>query len=318
MITNSKILITGGLGFIGSHLINFLRETNEIYVIDKADICGSSFDLIGLSDHQNIKVIKADLYEDLSTLKDLPNDFNYIIHAAGILGIQNVIDNPYETVLSNGLGAINIAKFCRGQKKLKKFLFFSTSEIYGINANKNYENSPAILPSEGIRWCYAVSKFYGEYVFKGAHKKFALPYSVVRPFNIYGPYRSGTNAITSFVKNSLNNKDINITGDGLQQRCWCYIDDFISGIVKILENQESIGNAFNIGNDSESISIVDLAKQIISITGSKSSINIGTEHIEDVSNRKPNIEKAKEILGYNARVNLEEGLLLTIDWHRSL
>lgn len=318
MIKNCKILITGGLGFIGSHLISSLYKENKVYVLDKADSRESSLNLMGLSSHNNITIIKADLYNTLAELNELPDNFEYIVHAAGILGVKNVIDNPYETIIANGLGAINIAEFCRKQKNLKKVLFFSTSEVYGVEANQSGEDSPLILPSDGVRWCYATSKFYGEYIFRSAHKKFGLPFSIVRPFNIYGPFRTGSNAVSSIINNSLKNNVINITGDGLQTRCWCYISDFIAGITEILIQPNAVGQVFNIGNDNEAITIIDLAKKIVKLTGSISEINVGSEHIEDVNNRKPNIEKAKNLLQYNPVVTLDEGLNNTVNWFKNI
>lgn len=315
MIQNSKILITGGLGFIGAHLIKALHKSNDIHVLDHNKISRSPFGLMGLVLMKNVAFIEGDLC-DQELFKNLEDDFDYIIHAAGILGIQNVMQNPYRTIHGNSLSVINVAEFSKHQKQLKKLLFFSTSEIYGVNATDTDELSDAIIPSNGARWCYATSKFFGEYVFKGINKEYGVPISIVRPFNVYGTYRFGSNAVSNIIARSINNEIINITGDGSQTRCWCYISDFIDGIQKILLHKSTGENIFNIGNDANPISIIDLATQILSLTGSKSKINVSGDYIEDVHYRAPNINRAKKLLGYEPVVDLNTGLNHTINWFK--
>jgi len=196
---------------------------------------------------------------------------------------------------------------------LQRFVLFSTSEVYGVEAFNCKEEDPAIIPSVGSRWIYASSKCFSEHLLRAYIKEHKIFGTIVRPFNIYGPLRRGTNAMTALVNAALNGSDITVEGDGKQSRCWCYIEDAIDGMLKILLADYLNGEAFNLGNDSEPISILHLAEKICSLLNSPSEIKVLHNKHEDVLNRAPNINKARAILGFNPTTSLKNGIIKLSD-----
>lgn len=309
-----KVLITGGLGFIGAHLARFyIHKGATVVLLDKGNERQSSFFEMGFNNHPNLQVLNGDILND-SFLKDLGTDFDVIIHAAGILGIQKVCEQPFLTADVNVFGTRKILDFAIRQKKLTRFLLFSTSEVYGKEAFWAEENSPSIIPNKGSRWIYASSKQFSEYLLKAFIHEFNVPGIIVRPFNIYGPYRKGSNAITTFVMKALNNEQIVISGSGNQVRAWCHIDDFIEGIHKMIIKENIIGEAFNLGNSDQPISILDLANLVCAQLNSKSEVVVSHNDTDDVQNRIPNIEKARNLLGFSPKISLTEGIHSLFVW----
>ena len=230
------------------------------------------------------------------------------------MGINRVGERPLLTCEANVLGTRNILELAARQKDLKYFLLFSTSEIYGIKAANSKESDPAIIPNEGTRWVYASSKSFSEYLLKAYIKERSIPGVILRPFNIYGPYRKGSNAMTTLITQALSGEMISLSGNGLQTRSWCYIKDFIRGIYQILQDENLIGETFNLGNDLEPISMLDLAHLICKLTQSSSEIKILHNYRDDVLNRSPNLEKAKHLFNYAPITSLEEGIKKVISW----
>lgn len=312
MIKNSRLLITGGSGFIGAHLASQLVEDNEVLVLDRNHPTNSSLEMLGIIDHKNLNFYSSDITNiSCSEIFDKIGTVDYIIHAAGVLGIQKVAEMPMQTMEVNGIGTFNMLKLALMQKKIKRFLYFSTSEIYGSQTSKMSETMDAHISTVGIRWNYATSKLFGEYLVKAAQVEHGLPGTIVRPFNVYGPYRLGSNAMTTLIRNALENKKIMISGDGSQKRSWCYIQDFIQGIILSMCSASSVGESFNIGNDTPNITMYDLACKIVKILHSHSEILITGNKIEDVLQRQPDISKTKRLLNYDPCVGLEEGILKT-------
>lgn len=309
-----KILITGGLGFIGIHtIINIINnyQYNNIVLLDEKINCFFKIQNEVIT-YPNIEYIKGSILEE-KIFDNLEKDFDYIIHTAGILGITKVAKESILTLDVNILGTINLLNFVAKQKNLKRFLTFSTSEIYGSIAEDLSEEMPAVIPSVGSRWCYAASKLITEQYTKAYQREKNVPYTIIRPFNIYGPYREGSNAISTFINKALNNEKIQISGDGTQKRSWCYIDDFIDAIFKAMIAPSLKNETLNIGNPDNFISIYDLAKLVLQITRSSSEILITESQTEDVKSRKPNIDKAKELLNFKPYISLEEGIKRTVD-----
>lgn len=313
-----KILITGGLGFIGINIVKKIiltKNFSQIIIIDNTnEIPTYNREIIN---NDRTKYLKGSVLDN-GFLDTLPNDFDYIIHCAGILGVKKVGIESVHTLDVNILGTKNCLELCKRQVNLKRFLAFSSSEIYGTDASFLNEKKPAIIPTIGVRWCYAVSKIALEQYTKAYYREFKIPYTIVRPFNVYGPYRNGTNAVTNFISKALKNDPIQITGDGSQRRSWCYIDDFVIGVLEGLVNENGRNETFNIGNPDNSVSIHELGKIIIEKTLSRSDIIILRDLDRDVDNRQPNILKAKKLLNYKPIVSLEEGLQKTIEWIQSL
>ena len=316
MIKNKKILLTGGAGFIGTRLCELLSDNNEILIYDNLN--RNSIKNTNLLNKENIKLVQGDIL-DLSHVKSTVNEFkpNIVIHLAAVAGIDTVIKNPVMTMKVNMLGTYNVLEALKDYK-IDRFIDFSTSEVFGSYAYKvDEQHTTNLAPVGEARWTYSVSKLAGEHLAHSYYKEYGLPVVTVRPFNIYGAGQVGEGAIHQFVIKAINNDQIQIHGDGDQIRSWCYIDDFVNGIMLCLNKKKAIGNSFNIGNPKGTITILMLAKLIKRITNSKSEIIYVPKNYVDVELRIPSIEKAKKILGFVPKYDLDEGLEKTIEWYRS-
>lgn len=317
MIENKKILLTGGAGFIGTKICNLLCEKNQILIYDNLD--RNSIKNTDLLNNKNIKLVVGNIL-DYSLTKSTIDEFkpNIVIHLAAVAGIDTVIKNPVKTMKVNMIGTYNILECLKEHvSEIDRFIDFSTSEVFGSYAYKVDELSTTNLAPVGeARWTYSVSKLAGEHLTHSYYKEYKLPIVSVRPFNIYGPGQVGEGAIHQFVLRAIKNEQIQIHGDGDQIRSWCYIDDFVDGIMLCIEKEEAIGNTFNIGNPRGTITIAMLAQLIKDIAHSKSEIVYVPKNYVDVELRIPSIEKIKEILGYTPQYDLTSGLEKTIDWYR--
>ena len=316
MIKNKKILLTGGAGFIGTRLCELLSDNNEILIYDNLN--RNSIKNTNLLNKENIKLVQGDIL-DLSHVKSTVNEFkpNIVIHLAAVAGIDTVIKNPVMTMKVNMLGTYNVLEALKDYK-IDRFIDFSTSEVFGSYAYKvDEQHTTNLAPVGEARWTYSVSKLAGEHLAHSYYKEYGLPVVTVRPFNIYGAGQVGEGAIHQFVIKAINNDQIQIHGDGDQIRSWCYIDDFVNGIMLCLNKKKAIGNSFNIGNPKGTITILMLAKLIKRIANSKSEIIYVPKNYVDVELRIPSIEKAKKILGFVPKYDLDEGLEKTIEWYRS-
>lgn len=310
------IFLTGGAGFIGTSLISKLFENNVVYIFDNLE----RNSIENYSFKKKVTILPGC---DIVNYKKVENYIrrikpNIIIHLAAIAGVDNVLTRPIRTMKVNMIGTYNLLEAITDYKiKLDKFINFSTSEVYGSYSYKLGENENTNLGHVGeARWIYSVSKLSAEHLCFSYYKEYGIPVVSVRPFNIYGPGQIGEGAIQIFIKNCLNNDDIIIHGDGSQIRSWCYIDDAIDFLLLCLEKDESIGNIFNIGNPSGTITTIGLAEKIIRITKSKSKIKFIEIPYSDVELRIPNIEKGKFLLGYEPKISLEEGIERTFKWYK--
>jgi UDP-glucose 4-epimerase len=309
MIKNKQIFITGGAGFIANTIISRLVNDNKIIVYDNfhRDTLSSSV----YANHKNITVIKGDVL-NFDALCNAMKGAEIVIHAAGIAGIDTVIKNPVNTMRVNMIGTANMLEAALINKVSDRIIDFSTSEIFGSYAFKSTEEDNTVSGSAGeARWTYAVSKLAGEHLAHAYYKQYKLPVVTVRPFNVYGPGQTGEGAIQIFIKRAMANQDININGDGNQIRAWCYVDDFVECIMLALEKKEAIGESFNIGNARAVTTILGLAETVCRVLNSKSKIVFKDALSADVELRIPSVEKSKKILNYKAKVDLEEGVLLT-------
>jgi nucleoside-diphosphate-sugar epimerase len=200
---------------------------------------------------------------------------------------------------------------------LERFIDFSTSEVFGTHAFRVEEGQVSTIGSVGeARWTYAVSKLAGEHMAHAYHDELGLPAVTVHPFNVFGPHQIGGGAIRAFIEAALADRDLTIHGDGSQIRAWCYVTDMVNGVLACLERPEAVGQAFNIGNPRSAVTIFDLAQRIKRLSGAASEITFQPLHYADVELRIPNVEKAREVLGWEPRVELDEGLEKTIAWYR--
>jgi UDP-glucose 4-epimerase len=312
MIFNKTIFITGGAGFIANSLIKHYVDHNKIVIYDnfhRDTLTGS-----GLSNHANITIIKGDVL-NLDFLTISMKGADVVIHAAGIAGIDTVIKDPVRTMRVNMIGTSNALEAARVNNIKDRFIDFSTSEVFGSMAFRSSETDSTVAGSAGeARWTYAVSKLAGEHLALAYHRQYNLPTVTVRPFNVYGPGQTGEGAIQIFIKRALNNETIKIDGDGNQIRAWCYVDDFIDCLVRCVEDPKAIGESFNIGNARAVITILGLAQTICRVLKSESKIIFEPPLSADIAIRIPSVDKAKELLGFKAKVDLDEGILKTADW----
>lgn len=312
MIENKKIFITGGAGFIANILISKLIEENKIIAYDnfhRDTLSNSKY-----ADHKNITIIKGDVLDYKNILASM-KDSDIVIHAAAIAGIDTVIKNPTHTMRVNMIGTANVLEAAKENNVKDRFIDFSTSEVFGNKAFKSTEDDETIAGSAGeARWTYAVSKLAGEHLTLAYYKEFGLPVVSVRPFNVYGPGQTGEGAIQIFIKRALKNEDIFIYGDGNQIRAWCYVDDFVDCLMRTIEDKKAIGESFNIGNSRAVLTTYGLAQTICRVLNSKSKILFKPPLSADIELRIPSVEKAYKVLGFKAKVSLEDGVLKTAKW----
>jgi UDP-glucose 4-epimerase len=312
MIHNKTIFITGGAGFIANTLIKHYVEHNKIVVYD--NFLRDTLTNSGLSNHPNVKIIKGNVL-DIELLTNSMKGADIVVHAAGIAGIDTVIKNPVMTMRVNMIGTANALEAARVNEIKDCFVDFSTSEVFGSMAFRSTERDATVAGSAGeARWTYAVSKLAGEHLAHAYYSQFNLPVVTVRPFNIYGPGQTGEGAIQIFIKRALNNEDIKIDGEGNQIRAWCYVDDFVDCLIRCIENPKAIGQSFNLGNARAVITILGLAQTVCRVLNSSSKIVFEAPLSADIAIRIPSVEKTWEVLGFKAKVDLEEGILETAKW----
>ena len=309
------MFITGGAGFIANTLIKQYVEKNKIVVYDnfhRDTLTGS-----GMDTHPNVTIIKGDVL-DFDLLCSSMKGADIVIHAAGIAGIDTVIRNPVQTMRVNMIGTSNALEAARINNITDRFIDFSTSEVFGSMAFRSSEEDVTVSGSAGeARWTYAVSKLAGEHLAHAYYKQYNLPVVTVRPFNVYGPGQTGEGAIQIFIKRALKNEDIKIDGDGNQIRAWCFVDDFVDCLIRCIENPKAIGESFNLGNARAVITILGLAQTVCRVLKSDSKIAFEPPLSADIAMRIPNVDKTFNVLGFKAKVDLEEGILKTAEWMKN-
>jgi UDP-glucose 4-epimerase len=315
MITGKRVFITGGAGFIGNTIISRLIAENDIVVFDnfhRDTLSGS-----GLVNHPRLTVVRGDVL-DYAAVRDAMRGADIVIHAAAIAGIDTVIRMPVQTMRVNMIGTANVLEAARENKIPDRVIDFSTSEVFGPMAFRASEGDSTVSGSAGeARWTYAVSKLAGEHLAKAYHKQYQLPIVTIRPFNIYGPGQTGEGAIQIFIKRALRGEVLRIDGDGNQIRAWCYIDDFVDGLMACLTVPQAVGESFNIGNARAVITILGLAQTVCRVLGSSSEIVFDPPLSADIAIRIPSVTKSQELLGFKAKVDLEDGIRRAADWYRA-
>jgi UDP-glucose 4-epimerase len=231
-------------------------------------------------------------------------DPHIVVHMAAIAGIDTVIKSPTTTMRVNLMGTLNALESARQMKRLERFVDFSTSEVFGSNAFRAEESGLASIGAVGeARWIYAVSKLTGEHMAHAYHREFGLPTVTLRPFNVYGPGQVGEGALHRFVTQALQNNDIEIHGDGTQIRAWCYVDDMVDGVLLVMEHPNAIGESFNIGNARAVVTIFGLANAVVRVLNSRSAIRFVRKDYADIELRVPNVNKARDLIGFEAQVD---------------
>jgi UDP-glucose 4-epimerase len=305
-----KMLVTGGFGFIGSHLVErLIKDGHHVTVIDDSST-GQSENLSLISGEANLEIVNGSLLDE-DSLENCISNVDYVFHLAAAVGVFNIVQNPLQSLLTNVRGTENVLSF---SSKYKKPVFLtSSSEIYGKNTSDSLkEDSDRILGSPTVlRWSYSEAKAIDESLAYAYFVEKNLEVRIVRFFNTVGPRQLGSYGmvVPRFVKSALKNEPLVIYGDGKQTRCFAHILDVVEAIVLVAFAENTVGKVVNIGNDNE-ISMNDLAKKIIEETGSRSKI----EHIsyevayghgfEDMDRRVPNIDLIRKLVGWRPTRNL--------------
>ena len=315
MIQGKTIFITGGAGFIASTLIARLAAENRIVVFDnytRNTLKSTPFD-----SHPNVTQVQGDVL-DFDRMKESMRGSQIVVHAAAIAGIDSTLRNPVTTMRVNMLGTANALQAAHEVGGIERFLEFSTSEVFGSQAFKVDEASQTVTGAVGeARWTYAVSKLAGEHLTHAYYKQYGLPDVTVRPFNVYGPGQTGEGALSIFIRKALKDEDLLIFGDGTQIRAWCFVDDMVECVRLCLEHPNAVGQSYNVGNPRSAVTIFDLAQRVKRLTGCPGEIVFAPLEYVDVELRIPNVEKAREDIGFDAKVELDDGLERTIAWYRA-
>lgn len=314
-IAGKRILITGGAGFIGSTLADALADDNEVVIFDsfaRDTISGTR-----LIRHKNVSIIRGDILDADAVMKACSGS-QIVVHAAAIAGINTTVENPVSTMRVNMLGSAHALAAAHAAGTVERFVEFSTSEIFGSRAYNVAEVDHAVTGAVGeARWTYAVSKLASEHLSQAYFNQYGLPTVIIRPFNVYGPGQTGEGALTIFIRRALADEELFIFGDGSQIRAWCYVDDMVAGVMAALMHPEAVGESFNIGNARAVTTIHGLAEAVIRVLGSKSKIVFKPALSADIELRIPSVTKAREVIDFEAKVDLDEGLRRTAEWIRN-
>ena len=317
----AQVVVTGGGGFIGSHLIGaLLTRGDEVTVIDLCE--DIPWRLSHLSGRGNLRYVAADVRDRQKCEEAIPGSCSKIFHLAAVVGVRNYCSDPLETIDTNigGLRTILGAALLRGSK----IIFASTSEVYGKNSKVPLgEDSDRVLgPTSIDRWSYGSSKAICEHMLFATHRKHSLPMVIVRLFNAYGPRQKPIFAIPAMIDEVVNGRGPRVYDSGEQTRCFTFADDVIEGILRASERPLAEGQAFNIGSSQE-ITMASLARKVIDVGGKSGELEprfVDTKGIyrsyEDPSRRVPGVSRAKEVLGWAAKTSLDTGLRKTFEFVR--
>jgi UDP-glucose 4-epimerase len=306
-----KILITGGAGFVGSHLADkFIAQGHEITVIDDLST-GRYANVEHLEGNPNFRLI-IDTVLNAELMEELVRETDRVFHMASAVGVRLIMEQPVKTIETIFHGTDVVLRYCSRYRK--RVLIPSTSEVYGKGASIPFREEDDLLTgaTDKHRWAYACAKTLDEFLALAHWKETRLPVVVVRLFNTVGPRQTGQYGmvVPRFVHSAMRHEPITVFGDGTQQRCFGHVLDVVEGLSKLLESPQCFGQVINLGNDEE-VSILGLAEKAIELTGSKSEIRyIPYEEaygdgFEDMQRRVPGLEKAKNLIGYQPTRSLE-------------
>jgi UDP-glucuronate decarboxylase len=305
-IKGKKVLVTGGAGFLGSHLVEKL-DGNDIVVVDDL----STTPEVVLPPWVTFHKKKA---EEFTTT----NGFDIIIHMAARPSPEDYIHFPVETMLANSIATYKMLEIARSNDA--QFFYTSTSEVYG-SAEKvpTPETYWGIVNPNGIRSCYDESKRFSEALAMSYHRQYGMDVRIERIFNTYGPRLRGEGSygrvVSRFILQALQGQEITVHGDGQQTRAFLYVDDWTDATLRLLASNNLSGEVVNVGSDQE-VTILDLAQQIVRLAGSQSKIIFSPPRIDDPRRRAADISKARRLLGWSPQIPLDEGLKRTIDWFK--
>ena len=307
-----KILITGGAGFIGSHLADkLLADSHEVTVIDDLST-GRYSNIAHLEDNPGFRLI-IDTVLNGSLMEDLVRETDRVYHMASAVGVRLIMEQPVKTIETIFHGTDTVLKFCSRYRK--RVLIPSTSEVYGKGISVPFKEDDDLLTggTDKHRWAYACAKTLDEFLALAHWKETQLPVAVTRLFNTVGPRQTGQYGmvVPRFVRAALRNEPIEVHGDGTQSRCFGHVADVVEGLVRLLETPACFGKVVNLGNSHE-VTINQLAQRAISLTGSSSKIRyvpyaeVYGDGFEDMQRRVPSLDKAAELIGYSPTRTLDD------------
>ncbi len=309
-IEGKRVLVTGGAGFIGSHLVELLAPSNQVTVLD--DFSVGTRD--NLSSSPNVEVIRGDV-RDREGLDAAVKRSDVIFHLA-VVCLRVSISDPMTSHLVNDLGTLNLLLAAR-ESPVQRFVYISSSEVYGTAKRAPMDEEHPLNPVTP----YAAAKLAGEAYSQSFHRTYGLPVTVVRPFNVYGPreHADGPSGevIPRFVARASANKPLVVFGDGLQTRDFTWVGDTVRGIVMAAECDDLVGDCVNIARGQE-VSVLRIAQLVQELLGSRSPIQHHADRPGDVRRHLAGVERARSLIGFAASVGIEEGLTRYVDWLRSL
>lgn len=316
-----RVLITGGAGFIGSHLSDaYLGRGDEVFIVDDLST-GSFANIEHLKDHLRFHY-RIDSVHNRPVTAELIDQCDVIFHLAAAVGVKLIVESPVRTIETNVHGTEVVLSLA--SKKKKKVLVASTSEVYGLSAEIPFREDGNLVMGATTkgRWSYACSKAIDEFLALAYWREKKLPTVIVRLFNTVGPRQTGQYGmvIPTFVKQALTGRPITVYGSGEQSRCFCYVGDVVGALMKLMDDDSAVGEVFNIGSDQE-ITIVELARKVKELTKSKSEITFVPydeayeEGFEDMPRRIPDITKVNQRIGFQPERSLDGILESVIEFH---
>jgi UDP-glucose 4-epimerase len=314
-------LITGGAGFIGSHLADaYLQRGDEVYAVDDLST-GSIENIQHLKAHERFHYT-IDSVHNQPVVAELVDQCDVIFHLAAAVGVKLIVESPVRTIETNVRGTEVVLSLAN--KKKKKVLVASTSEVYGLSNQVPFREDGNLVMGATTkgRWSYACSKAIDEFLALAYWREKKLPTIVVRLFNTVGPRQTGQYGmvIPTFVKQALAGRPITVYGDGQQTRCFGYVGDIVGALVKLMDNPQAVGQVFNIGSNEE-VTILELAERVKELTGSESEIvfvpydEAYEEGFEDMPRRVPDITKVNSLVGFSPEMKLDGILQSVINFH---
>jgi len=319
----SNVVVTGGYGFIGSHLVSALLERGDsVTVFDFAQ--NTRANDLDFDRHANFRFIQGDVTDMAALEKALTPDVDTVFHLAAIVGVANYLKDPLRVLDVNVIGTRNVLEL--SHRFGTHVVFASTSEVFGKNPSPPFaEDDDRVLGStRTARWSYSTSKAMAEHLVFAMHTAHALPVTVIRYFNVYGPRQAPIFVISRSIHQILNGRQPLLYDSGDQTRCFTYVDDAIAGTLLAADSGAAIGEAFNIGSMTEMTvrDVVDLAIKIANVDAVRGPEYVDTAaqygaRYEDIPRRIPDSTKAQRELGWRLQVELEEGIRRTIEWARA-
>jgi UDP-glucose 4-epimerase len=315
----NKVMVTGVAGLIGSHLAErLLEEGYEVHGTDIVDL-GSTNNLLNIKNNSNFKYYQGDIRSKEDLEKFFQHDSDVIYHLASVVGVNRYMEDPLSLIDISVIGTKALIELC--QVNQVRMLFTSTSEVYGRNTEIpwNEDEDRVLGPTNVDRWCYSTAKALCEHMLFGVHHNNGWPMSIIRFFNVYGPRQNPIYVVSKSIYSAMKGLQPELYDGGKQTRCFTYIGDVVDGIILSATKENVLGQVINLGNPIEK-SMKEVMDIVIRETSFELSyLNVETQNkygkvYEDIPRRVPNVDKAKELLGWTPKTTVEEGIKRTVDW----